>query len=161
MNKKAFTLVELLAVVVIIGILAAIVLPKFNKITNAQRTLEAERVMGAIRTEQEARCTLGKYYVGPGGGDRLSSLPAYQGTSFSYALTRGGVTATSMTGAYILQIPSYADGRICCSEQIEDGSACEQLNKHYPTCAALTALEDYVEEPACIVPIRRPPPRRH
>ena len=55
MNKKAFTLVELLAVVVIIGILAAIVLPKFNKITNAQRTLEAERVMGAIRTEQEAR----------------------------------------------------------------------------------------------------------
>ncbi|MBR4682186.1 MAG: prepilin-type N-terminal cleavage/methylation domain-containing protein, partial [Elusimicrobiaceae bacterium] len=62
-KKKAFTLTELLVVVVIIGILATVALPKFNKVLMTRRTTEAEEIMRAIRTEQERRCALDKPYV--------------------------------------------------------------------------------------------------
>ena len=59
-KKKAFTLTELLVVVIVIGILSAVVLPKFNKVVETRKTTEAEEVMAAIRTEQEKRCSLNK-----------------------------------------------------------------------------------------------------
>jgi prepilin-type N-terminal cleavage/methylation domain-containing protein len=62
-KKKAFTLTELLIVVIVIGILAALVLPKFTRIMETRKTTEAEEIMAAIRTEQEARCALSKPYT--------------------------------------------------------------------------------------------------
>ena len=63
-KKKAFTLTELLVVVLIIGILSSIVLPKFTKTLETRKVTEAEDIMAAVRNEQEARCTLGKDYTG-------------------------------------------------------------------------------------------------
>ncbi len=57
-KKKAFTLTELLVVVVVIGVLAAVVLPKFNKVVETRKTTEAEELMAAVRTEQERHCAL-------------------------------------------------------------------------------------------------------
>ena len=62
-KKKAFTLTELLVVVIVIGVLSAVVLPKFSKVIETRKTTEAEEMMAAVRTEQERRCSLDKNYT--------------------------------------------------------------------------------------------------
>ena len=54
-NKiKGFTLIELMIVVAIIGILAAIAIPNFIRYQLKSKTTEAKTVMGGIKTSQEA-----------------------------------------------------------------------------------------------------------
>ena len=136
MKKKAFTLTELLVVVVIVGVLSAVVLPKFTKILQTRKTTEAENVMAAVRNEQEARCMVGRDYVGQEGINKLASLPKATSENYTYSLDKQGITATAKDGEYILQIPSYTDGRICCSEKVAGNGACDALNKDYPKCDA-------------------------
>ena len=53
-NQKGFTLIELMIVVAIIGILAAIAIPNFTNYQMKAKTAEAKTNLGAIRTSQEA-----------------------------------------------------------------------------------------------------------
>ncbi len=131
MKKKAFTLTELLVVVVIIGVLAAVVLPKFTQVLETRRTTEAEEIMRAVRSEQEARCTLDKNYVGEVDKAELASFPANEGNNYHYTLTATGIAAASRNKNYTLRIQSYHDGEICC-----DGDDCAHLGKTYPVCPA-------------------------
>ncbi len=143
MKKKAFTLTELLVAVVIIGVLSAIVLPKFTKVLETRKTGEAEEMLAAVRNEQEARCMLDKPYVTQEQQSQrhlLASMPKNTGTNFSYTLTNTGIEAQRTEGDYTLSIPSYTDGRICCS-----GSGCDKLDKDYPKCTDLQAKSDYVQ----------------
>ena len=61
MNKKAFTLIELLITISIIGILAALALPRLWGPSEQSRSTEARNIMGAIRQLEEA------YLNGPQG----------------------------------------------------------------------------------------------
>ncbi len=127
MKKKAFTLTELLVVVVIIGVLSAVVLPKFNKVIESRRTAEAESVLRAVRNEQEMRCTLDKNYTT--NKDNLAVWPKRDSANYTYALNSQGMSATSKDKDYTLEIKTYLDGGICCK-----GSYCNSLNKDYPNC---------------------------
>ena len=133
MKNKAFTLTELLVVVVIIGTLSAVVLPKFTKVIETRRTGEAEEIMSAVRTEQEARCTLDKTYTAK--AQNLHSLEGVNGAEFAYGknykftLNDTGMTAARKGKDYQLKMKSYADGGLCC-----EGNYCEKLNKSYPAC---------------------------
>ena len=53
-NQKGFTLIELMIVVAIIGILAAIAIPNFLNYQLKARTAEAKTNVGSIKTSQEA-----------------------------------------------------------------------------------------------------------
>ncbi|MBE6421217.1 MAG: type II secretion system protein [Elusimicrobium sp.] len=146
-KKKAFTLTELLVVVIIIGVLSAVVLPKFNKIVETRKTTEAEELMAAVRTEQEKRCALDKNYLTD--SDKLTDVLTSTNTkNFNYSLTDTGIKAESNGKyKYELQMPSYADGRICCANRTE--LECLKLNKDYPLCSELIAKADYDEGKAC------------
>ncbi len=54
LNKKGFTLIELMIVVAIIGILAAIAIPNFLTYQCKAKQSEAKSNLGAIRVSQEA-----------------------------------------------------------------------------------------------------------
>jgi prepilin-type N-terminal cleavage/methylation domain-containing protein len=54
MNKRGFTLIELMIVVVIIGILAAIALPRFSVSSYKAKEKEAELILKHVFTMQEA-----------------------------------------------------------------------------------------------------------
>ncbi len=53
LNKKGFTLVELLIVVIIIGILATLAVPQYARMMEKAKQAEARRILGSIRTAQE------------------------------------------------------------------------------------------------------------
>jgi len=53
-SKKGFTLVELMIVVAIIGILAAIAIPNFQKYQAKSRTTEAKIALSAVFTGQKS-----------------------------------------------------------------------------------------------------------
>ena len=148
-KKKAFTLTELLVVVIVIGVLSAVVLPKFNKVIETRKTTEAEEIMAAIRTEQNRRCTLNQKYTS--NMDSLQDIvPHAQTRNYEYSLTSTGAIATSKGSyAYELKVPSYADGRVCC-----EGEACSKLNKDYPVCgnSFQIASADVAVDTSCRAP---------
>ncbi len=53
-NRKGFTLIELMIVVVIIGILAALAIPRFMQATTKSKQSEAKQILKQIYTMQRA-----------------------------------------------------------------------------------------------------------
>ena len=152
-KKKAFTLTELLVVVIVIGVLSAVVLPKFSKVIETRKTTEAEEMMAMVRTEQERRCSLDKNYTTDAATVNLASLKT---KNFNYTLNNTGIEAAS-TGkyGYTLKMPSYRDGRLCC----DNAEQCAKLNKNYPLCSELTAKADYTIGEECSAAEEPNPPK--
>ena len=142
-RKKAFTLTELLVVVIVIGVLSAVVLPKFSKVIETRKTTEAEEMMAAVRTEQEKRCALDKSYTTDAATVNLASLNT---KNFNYTLKNTGMEAASKGKyGYTFKMPSYRDGRLCC----DNAEQCAKLNKNYPLCSELTVKADYTSGAEC------------
>ncbi|MBQ8843668.1 MAG: prepilin-type N-terminal cleavage/methylation domain-containing protein [Elusimicrobiaceae bacterium] len=129
--KKAFTLTELLMVVLVLGVLAAVATPKMKQVLETRKTTEAENMLSAVRMEQEKRCSLGKvYHTDPAKVSVLAS--ASNSKNYSYSLSGTGAVAKSAN--YSIEMVSYKDGLLCCR-----GEGCSGLNKDYPSCDTLYA----------------------
>lgn len=134
-KKKAFTLAELLIVVVVIGILAGLGIPKMRRVLETRKTTEAEEALTALRTEQEKNCIFKGAYQEANKLDTMASIQ--RSKNYSYGLEEKGAVADAKGSEYVLRMPSYQDGRICCT-----GDDCSKLNKNYPSCADMVVSDD-------------------
>ena len=139
--KKAFTLAELLIVVLVLGVLATVSVPKMKKVLETRKTTEAENMLTALRTEQEKRCSLGQDYL-----TDKNQLPilaqADQSKNYTYQLTAAGASAISKNGNYTIQMRSYRDGTLCCDD-------CDGLNKDYPKCPTTPIVDECAPIKTC------------
>ncbi len=100
-NRKGFTLIELMIVVVIIGILAAIAIPKFSQVSKNAKQSEAYSVLAQI-------CTLQKTYF-----ERNDAYAATEGDLTGWADPVGKYytftsTGTANTAAEAVATPNAA-----------------------------------------------------
>ncbi len=100
-NRKGFTLIELMIVVVIIGILAAIAIPKFNQVSRNAKQAEAGPVLKQI-------CTLALTHKDQNGTDAadIGALAAVGWTAptakyFTFTFASGVATATPIDATQV------------------------------------------------------------
>ena len=91
-NRKGFTLLELIIVVIVIGILASVALPRFIRVTERARIGEAKSILGTIRSSQLRYLGQWNAYA-----TNVVSLdvPAMPGKYFTYGVSNPGSTATT------------------------------------------------------------------
>ena len=100
-NNKGFTLIELMIVVAIIGILAAIAIPNFMQYQCKSKQSEAKTNLGAIATSEETyMAEYNKYIAGTGAGttQKMDTLGwESKGTpKYEYSVTTAaGITFTA------------------------------------------------------------------
>ena len=127
-NRKGFTLIELLIVVVIIGILAAIAIPKFAATKDKAKLASVQTDLRNVITAQEAYFADNATYAAnptalvtaglinlssgnsDGGGAAVAS--GYTATVSNTSITAGKKTCTVRVGG---GAASTVDGKLVCS----------------------------------------------
>ncbi len=96
-NQAGFTLIELIAVVVILGILAATALPKFVDLTRDARIAKVEAAVGSLKSA--AAMTHGKFLVNP------VSPQIFEGVSVTFV--NGYPSAGTIAAVAGLEAPDF------------------------------------------------------
>src|SRR5512134_2221222 len=97
-GKKGFTLIELMIVVAIIGILAAIAIPNFLRFQAKSKQSEAKTNLGGIFTAETSYFAENNAYADLG---VISWAPIGTAVRYAYALTAGGATLGDNTATNV------------------------------------------------------------
>jgi len=104
MNRKGFTLIELVMIIVILGILAAVAIPKYYDLTSDANTAAEKGVVGGVRAGIHTYYAQNKAW--PSGlDDAAASATASTTAFFTEVLAQGGITSDDWTkdasGGYV------------------------------------------------------------
>jgi prepilin-type N-terminal cleavage/methylation domain-containing protein len=112
-DQKGFTMIELMVVVVIVGVLAAIAVPIYGKYVKNSRVTEATSRIGEIVTASKAWAQENENASGnpiwPSAAGGIVDLTA--SANFTYAITSGGGSNASST-ALVLTATGVAGTRM-------------------------------------------------
>lgn len=95
--KKGFTLTELLTIIVILGVLAAIALPRFSKTGDKTKARQAVAYLRLIRAGEQMYFAKNGQYVACAGKAALKTNLGVEVTTESYAFNVTTPTPTTFT----------------------------------------------------------------
>jgi len=146
--QKGFTLIELMIVVAIIGILAAIAIPAYTDYTIKSRVSEGASLIGAPKTAMEVYWSENGTLMGPDGATRITLFDLDLVTSAAVTQLPGAeyVSAIFITGTAALPSLSveYKDSTALgtasetCVEYFPDADANENIEWEVRAAAAYT-----------------------
>ncbi|MGH7439555.1 MAG: type IV pilin protein [Polyangiaceae bacterium] len=125
-RERGFTLVELMAVVVIVGILSTLAVLGYRKIVNSSHVTEATSMVNNIRVAQEAYHAETQMYAPCMGANDMTGSTWYPAAPKYGVLTGWGGTCQGIcqTGYYIDQVlPVHVDGPVLFGYQTVAGPA--------------------------------------
>ena len=98
-NRDGFTLIELMIVVVIIGILAAIAIPKFTQVSKSAKESEADGILKQAYTLQESYKQRYDIYATDAQLQTIGWDPAQGAKYYSFAVKDGATTSAFCVNA--------------------------------------------------------------
>ncbi len=92
-NTKGFTLIELIMIIVILGILAAVAVPKYFDLTTDAKTAAEKGVVGGVRAGIQTYFAQNKSFPTSLDSVAASTTCSTSNPCFDTVLSQGGITA--------------------------------------------------------------------